>query len=195
MALRIAVVGGFAVVLFAVLFFRLWSLQILEGPENLAQAKNNRTRSTKIVAPRGKIVARNGEVLVDNRTSLALQVDPSKLPEDEAERKAELREIGALVHMKLPRILERIEEEEKVVAAGAPITVRHDVGYNLIYYIEEHPGKFPGVTVERVFVRNYPEEDEAAQVLGHTGEVSEEELEKGPYKGLEPGEVVGKEGL
>jgi penicillin-binding protein 2 len=195
MALRIAMVGGFAVVLFAVLFFRLWSLQILEGSENLAQAKNNRTRSTKIVAPRGKIVARNGEVLVDNRTSLALQVDLSKLPEDEAQRNAELGEIGALVHMKLPRVLERIEEEEGVVAAGAPLTLRRDVGYNLIYYIEEHPGKFPGVTVEKVFVRNYPQEDEAAQILGHSGEVDEEELKEGPYKGLEPGEVVGKEGL
>ncbi len=195
MALRIAVVGGVGVALFAILFFRLWSLQVLDGSENLAEAKNNRTRSTKIVAPRGKIVARNGQVLVDNRTSLALQVDTSKLPADEAARNAELKEIGALVHMKLPRVLERIEEEEGVVAAGAPLTLRRDVGYHLVYYIEEHPGKFPGVTVERVFVRNYPEESEAAQILGHAGEVSEEELKEGPYKGLEPGEIVGKEGL
>jgi penicillin-binding protein 2 len=194
MALRIAVVGGLGVALFAILFFRLWSLQILEGSENLAEAKNNRTRSTKIVAPRGKILARNGEVLVDNRTSLALQVDTSKLPAEEAARNAELREIGELVHMKLPQVLKRIKEEEEV-AAGAPLTLRHDVGYNLVYYVQEHPGKFPGVTVEKVFVRNYPEEEEAAQVLGHTGEVSEEELEEGPYKGLEPGEVVGKEGI
>lgn len=195
MALRIAVVGGLGVALFAVLFFRLWSLQVIDGASNLAEAKNNRTRSTKIVAPRGKILARNGEVLVDNRTSLALQVDTSKLPEETAAKNAELKEIGELVHMKLPQVLKRIEEEVKVVAAGAPLTIRHDVGYNLVYYVEEHPGKFPGVTVEKVFVRNYPEEDEAAQVLGHTGEVSEEELEEGPYKGLEPGEIVGKEGL
>jgi penicillin-binding protein 2 len=195
MALRIAVVGGVGVALFAILFFRLWSLQIIDGAENLAQAKNNRTRSTKIVAPRGKILARNGEVLVDNRTSLALQVDTSKLPTDEAARNTELKQIGGLVHMTLPKVLKRIEEEQEVVAAGAPITVRNDVGYQLIYYIEEHPGKFPGVTVERVFVRNYPEEEEAANVLGHTGEVSEEELESGPYVNLDPGEIVGKEGI
>jgi penicillin-binding protein 2 len=195
MALRIAVVGGFAVALFAILFFRLWTLQIIDGSSNLAEAKNNRTRSTKIIAPRGKILSRNGDVLVDNRTSLALQVDPAKLPEDPAEEAAELKEIGALVHLELPQVRKRIAEEEKIVAAGAPITVRRDVGYDLIYYIEEHKGKFPGVTVEKVFVRNYPEEDRAAQVLGHTGEVSEEELESGPYVGTEPGEVVGKEGL
>jgi penicillin-binding protein 2 len=195
MALRIAVVGGLGVALFAILFFRLWSLQILEGSENLAEAKNNRTRSTKIVAPRGKVLARNGEVLVDNRTSLALQVDTSKLPEETAAEDAELKEIGELVHMKLPQVLKRIAEEAEVVAAGAPLTIRRDVGYDLIYYIEEHPGKFPGVTVEKVFVRNYPDEDEAAHVLGSTGEVDEEEIEKGVYKGTEPGEIVGQGGV
>jgi penicillin-binding protein 2 len=195
MALRIAVVGGFSLVLFAILFFRLWDLQVINGAENLAQAKNNRTRSTKIIAPRGEILARNGEVLVDNRTSLALQVKPAELPGEGPELDKELTELGALVHMKLPQVKRRIAEEVKVVAAGAPVTIRNDVGYDLIYYIEENPGKFPGVTVEKVFVRNYPAGDEAAHVLGHTGEVSEEELETGPYKGLEPGEIVGKEGV
>jgi penicillin-binding protein 2 len=193
-ALRIAVVGGVAVTLFAILFFRLWTLQILEGSENLAEAKNNRTRSFKIIAPRGKILTRNGAVLVDNRTSLALQLDTTKLPEDPTERTAELRKLGSLAHMKLPRV-EKVIEEEEAEAAGAPVTLRRDVGYDLIYYIEEHKGQFPGVSVEKVFVRNYPEEDRAAQVVGHVGEVSEEELESGPYEGLEPGEVVGKEGL
>jgi penicillin-binding protein 2 len=194
-ALRIGVVSGVALLLFAILGFRLWDLQVINGSHYLAQAKDNRTRSTKIVAPRGKILARNGEVLVDNRTSLALQVDTSKLPEDIAEKNTELKEIGALVHMKLPAVLKQIKEEEGIVAAGAPLTVRRDVGYDLIYYIEEHPGKFPGVTVEKVFVRDYPDEDEAAQILGHANEVSEEELEAGPYKGFEPGEIVGQEGL
>jgi penicillin-binding protein 2 len=194
MALRIAVIGGFAVALFAILFFRLWDLQILEGAENLAQAKSNRTRSTKVIAPRGDITYSNGEVLVDNKTSLALQVDTAKLPEEVKAKNDELREIGALVHMKLPQVLKQMKEEGEVVAAGAPLTIRQGVGYDVIYYVEEHKGKFPGVTVEKVFVRNYPKEDAAAQILGYTGEVSEEDLE-GAYKGTEPGEVVGQEGL
>jgi penicillin-binding protein 2 len=195
MALRIAVIGGFAVALFAVLFFRLWDLQVLEGAENLAQAKDNRTRSTKIIAPRGEILARNGEVLVDNRTSLALQVDPTGLPGGETERKEELKALGALVHMDLKQVLQRIGEEKKVVAAGAPVTIRSDVGTDLVYYIEENHGKFPGVTVEKVFVRNYPDGTEAAHIVGSTGEVSEEQVEDGQYKGTEPGEVVGQGGV
>jgi penicillin-binding protein 2 len=193
-ALRIAVVGGVAVALFAILFFRLWDLQILEGAKNLAEAKNNRTRSFQVTAPRGKILDRTGQVLVDNRTSLALQVNTAKLPSKPAEEKAELRRIGGLAHMSTKKIRETIAEQEEV-AAGAPVTLRRDVGYDLVYYIEENQRQFPGVTVERVFVRNYPDESRAAHVLGHVGEVDEEELEEPPYKGLEPGEIVGKEGV
>lgn len=195
MALRITVLGGVGVVLFAILFIRLWDLQVIKGNHYLAEAKNNRTRLTKVIAPRGDILARNGEVLVSNRTRLALQVDTSKLPQEEAAQKAELKRVGGLVHMTLPQVLKRLEKEEAVVAAGARLTLREDVGYPVIYYLEENLEKFPGVTVEKGFLRKYPNEAVAAHVVGHAGEVSEEELKEGPYKGLEPGEVVGKEGV
>jgi penicillin-binding protein 2 len=193
-ALRIAVVGGVAVALFAILFFRLWDLQILEGGANLAEATNNRTRSLKVTAPRGEILDRTGGVLVDNRTSLALQVTTAKLPEDLGEKRAELKRIGSLVHMTLPKVRKTVHEQEKL-AAGAPVTLRRDVGYDLVYFIEEHQRQFPGVSVQKVFVRNYPDESRAAHILGSTGEVDQEELEAPPYKGLEPGEIVGKGGV
>jgi penicillin-binding protein 2 len=193
-ALRIAVVGGVAVALFAILFFRLWDIQILEGSKNLAQAKNNRTRSFQVTAPRGKILDRTGGVLVDNRTSLALQINPEKLAAGEAAETAELRRLGELVHMNLKKVEKAIAEGEKV-AAGAPVTLRRDVGYDLIYFIRENQKEFPGVTVEKVFVRNYPNESRAAHVVGYANEVSEEELKEPSYKGIQPGEIVGQEGV
>jgi penicillin-binding protein 2 len=75
------------------------------------------------------------------------------------------------------------------------VTLRKDVGYDLVYYLEENQGRFPGVAVQRVFVRNYPDESRAAHVVGSVGEVSEEELKEAPYKGLEPGDEVGKGGV
>jgi len=194
MALRIAVLGGIAVALFAVLFFRLWDLQVLSGSQYLAEAKNNRTREYKVIAPRGDILDREGNVLVDNRTSLALQLDTQKLPEDPAEEKAELRELGHLAHMSLRKVRRTIKEGEEV-AAGAPVTLRKDVGYDLIYYLEENQRRFPGVAVERLFVRNYPDGTRAAHILGSVGEVSEEELKEAPYKRLEPGDEVGQGGI
>ncbi len=194
LALRIAVVSGVAVALFAVLFFRLWDLQVLSGARYLAEAKNNRTREFKVIAPRGSILDRAGNVLVDNRTSLALQLNTQKLPEDPAEERAELTRLGHLAHMSLRKVRRTIREQEEV-AAGAPVTLRHDVGYDLVYYLEENQRRFPGVAVQRVFVRGYPDGSRAAHVLGSVGEVSEEELKEPPYKGLEPGDEVGKGGV
>jgi penicillin-binding protein 2 len=194
LALRSAVLGGIAVALFAVLFFRLWDLQVLSGSQYLAEAKNNRTREYKVIAPRGNILDREGNVLVDNRTSLALQLNTLKLPEDPAEEKAELTQLGQLAHMSLRKMRKTISEQEEV-AAGAPVTLRKDVGYDLVYYLEENQRRFPGVTVQRVFVRDYPDGTRAAHVVGSVGEVSEEELKEAPFKGLEPGDEVGKEGV
>jgi penicillin-binding protein 2 len=192
LSLRIAVLGGVAVALFGILFFRLWNLQVLSGGKYLADAKNNRTRSFKVIAPRGDILGREGKVLVDNRSALALQVNTSKLPEDPGEERAELARIGALVHLSLRQVRRKISEEEEV-AAGAPVTLRQDVGFDLVAYVEENQLKFPGVAVQRVFVRHYPHGTLAAHVLGSVGEVSEEEIEEN--KNLEPGEMVGKGGV
>lgn len=193
LSLRVAVLGGVAVALFGILFFRLWNLQILDGDKYLAEAKNNRTREFKVIAPRGDILDRDGEVLVDNRTSLALQLNPTKLPEDLAEQRQELERIGELAHMSLPKVRKAIREGEEV-AAGAPVTLRRDVGYDRIAYIEENQDDFPGVSVQRVFVRHYPGGSRAAHVLGSVGEIEEEELKDPRYKGLEPGDEIGQAG-
>jgi penicillin-binding protein 2 len=193
LSLRVAVVGGVGVALFAVLFFRLWNLQVLSGDEYLAEAKNNRTREYKVIAPRGDILDRNGEVLVDNRTSLALQLNTQKLPEDPAEERAELARLGELAHMSLRKVRRAIKEGEEV-AAGAPVTLRRDVGFDLIAYIEENQAEFPGVAVQRVFVRHYPDGVRAAHILGSVGEITEEELKEPQHRALEPGDEIGQAG-
>ncbi len=194
LALRIAVLGGVAVALFAVLFFRLWDLQILSGSQYLAEAKNNRTHEFRVAAPRGRILDRDGNVLVDNRTSLALQLNTQKLPADAGAERAELSQLGQLTHISLHQVRRTIREQEKV-AAGAPVTLRREVGYDLIYYLREHQSRFPGVQVQRVFVRAYPDGSRAAHVLGSVGEVSEEELKEPRYGSLEPGDTVGQSGV
>jgi penicillin-binding protein 2 len=194
LSLRVAVLSGVALVLFGILFFRLWNLQVLSGEEYLAEAKNNRTREFKQIAPRGEILDRDGNVLVDNRTSLALQLNTEKLPEDPAEERAQLTRLGELAGMSLRQVRQKIEKEEEV-AAGAPVTLRQDVRFELIAYLEENQDEFPGVTVQRVFVRHYPEGSRAAHVVGSVGEVSEEDLKDPEYKGLEPGDEIGQGGV
>jgi penicillin-binding protein 2 len=194
LALRLALFGGFAVALFAILFLRLWLLQVLDGEKYLAEAKNNRTRSFRTSAPRGKILDRNGDVLVANRTSLALQVNPRKLPENPPERHAELARLADLTHSTLPRV-RRLMHKELKLAPAAPVTLRRDVGHDLVYYLQENQDRFPGVEVQRVFVRAYPDGTFAAHILGTVGEIDEEELKEPRYKGLQPGDEIGQEGV
>jgi penicillin-binding protein 2 len=194
LALRIALFGGVAVVLFAVLFFRLWLLQVIDGEKFLAEAKNNRTRSYRISAPRGEILDRTGKVIVANRTSLTLQVNPRKLPADPAKRRAELSRLAELTHSSL-RHLRRTMREELKLAPAAPVTLRSDVGHYLVYYLQENQDRFPGVEVQRVFVRAYPDGTLAAHILGNVGEISEEQLKESRYRGLQPGDKIGQSGV
>ena len=193
-ALRIAIFGGVALVLFGILFFRLWFLQILNGDQYLAEANNNRTREFRVSAPRGNVLDREGDTLVTNRVSLALQVNPQKLPEDAARKREELTRLAELTHTTLPKLRRAMREELKL-APGLPVTLRRDVGNYLVYYLEENKGRFPGVDVERVFVRRYPKETFAAHILGSVGEVTEEDLEEPRYRGLEAGDSIGQDGV
>jgi penicillin-binding protein 2 len=194
LALRIALFGGVAVVLFGVLFFRLWLLQVLDGEKYLAEAKNNRTRSYRVGAPRGEILDRNGKVLVSNRTSLALQVTPRRLPEDPGQRRAELSQLAQLTHSTLRHVRKTMHEELKL-APAAPVTLRQDVGHYLVYYLQENQDRFPGVETQRVFVRDYPDGTLAAHILGTVNEIEEEQLKEPRYRGLQPGDKIGQSGV
>src|SRR5688500_8185890 len=85
LAVRVAVLGGVAFVAFAIIFFRLWFLQVLTGDEYVSQARENRVRKVKIEAPRGNIVDRNGRTLVKTRAAPVVQILPNSVPDAETE--------------------------------------------------------------------------------------------------------------
>ena len=77
--LRLALIVAVAIMLFSVLGFRLWFLQILSGDHYMALADNNRLRTVSIEAPRGVIYDRNGKPLVENRAGLSVGILPMDL--------------------------------------------------------------------------------------------------------------------
>ena len=80
LALRVAILGSFALAMFAIIFFRLWFLQVLSGQKYIAQAKVNRVRDIDIPAERGEILDQNGNVLVGSKRSTAVEISPLSLP-------------------------------------------------------------------------------------------------------------------
>jgi penicillin-binding protein 2 len=80
LALRVAILGGVAMVMFGVIFFRLWFLQVLSGEQYVQEANANRVRDLPIAAPRGQILDREGQPIVTSKTTNAVQIVPRLLP-------------------------------------------------------------------------------------------------------------------
>jgi len=192
---RIAVVGGAGLVLFAILFFRLWSLQIVTGDRYLAEANQNRTRQIRVPAPRGDILDRDGNVLVENRNSMALQLDPVEIPKPGAARRELFVRVGKLLGLKPARVRKMVAESRRNDPPGSPVTLSRDASDELVYYLQEHQAEFPEIHVNRVFVREYPQGATAAHLLGSVGEVTAEDLEQNPEKQLAAGDTLGKTGI
>ena len=194
LAFRVAILGGVALVAFAVIFFRLWYLQVLSGDKYVAEAQNNQLRKIKVQAPRGEIVDREGRVLVRNRVGLAVKITPDKFPEDERARAELYRRLGRVLDMRPRRIERRVEQQFKELPFSKA-TVKQDVARSIVMYIEERKENFPGVDVEPVFLREYPHGEIGAHLFGYVGEVTEEQLGDPQYTGVELGDRVGQAGI
>ena len=189
MVFRIGILGFLALVAFAILFFRLWALQVLSGTQHLQAAENNQLRAERIEAARGPIRDWRGRVIVDNAGATAIRVRPSDLPDNGAY--AELKRLALILRVPLGDITKQIEEHEG--APGTPVTVKQDATEAEVQFLREREAEFPGVAVVDTFIRRYPFGDLAPQLLGHVGEISPEQL-KG-QRAYQPGDRVGQGGV
>jgi penicillin-binding protein 2 len=194
LALRIAIMSGIAIAIFAVIFLRLWYLQVLSGDRYLVQANDNRVREVRVQAPRGNILDRDGKVLVENRNQLALEIEPRALPKRGAERKAEMALLGDVLGMR-PGQIEREIEAVRKKAPNSPVVLRKGLDMDQVFYLRENQERFRGVSVERVFTRNYKQGEIAEHLFGNVGEVTAEQLDQPRYAGLEQGDLVGQSGI
>lgn len=178
--LRLGVLGVVVIALFVPLFARLWYLQVLSSETFTEAAEANRIRVVQVEAPRGRILDRDGTVLVDNRVSIVVTVDRVRFAElDEADAMGMLRRLATeLTRYGSPatveQLLDRVNDQR--YSRYAPVPVAEDATEELKIYVEEHQELFPSVAVERVAVRRYPFGTRAAHVIGYVGEINDEEL-------------------
>ncbi len=185
-AVRVAILGGVGLIAFAIVFLRLWYLEVLSGDKYVAQAQNNQVREFTVQAPRGEIVDRKGQVLVDNRTALELQVKPTDLPQSPKRRARLIERVSEISHLRPQQIRNKIRAEAKECAA-CPATLRRDVSYDTVYFLRENQEDYPGVSVERVYVRHYPQGTLAAHVLGLHGPGRRAGPRRPALRGARPG--------
>ena len=190
LAFRVGILGVVALAVFAVLFFRLWSLQVLSGDTYLAAAQGNQLRTIRIEAPRGTILDRRGRTIVDNVAGTAVKVWVGDLPKHG--RYDVIKRLADVLHVKPARLAKEVDQ--RFADPVNPITVKTAVGEDQVAYLYEHQAEFPGVQIQQTYLRNYRFGSLAAQVLGYVGEVSQDELDGRP-KVYRPGDKVGKAGV
>ena len=218
LALRVAIIGTCALIMFAIIFFRLWFLQVLSGNQYLAQASVNYQRDIAIAAPRGEILDRNGTLLVDSEPVPAVQISAPDLPV--AVTQANLVNQPAKdirLYNRLAAVLgvstrparchingygwHRLAPIPCAVAQGvaqlpyAKVTIKTDVPRDAYYYLAERQTQFPGVVVQKVYERTYPRGDLAAQLFGTVGPISKAETHWHHFKGVPHQAIVGQSGL
>jgi penicillin-binding protein 2 len=194
MALRVAIIGGIALVIFGVIFFRLWYLQVLTGEQYVQEASANAVRELPIPAPRGQILDREGKLIAASTVTNAVQIVPSALPPAGHPRLVLYHRLGGLLGMSAAHI-EQLVIKGRTSLPYAPVTIKTDAGRGVLTELAERQSEYPGVTQQPVSLRTYPYGEMAANVLGHVGLVSEKDLELPAFKGVKGGTVVGQEGL
>src|SRR6266487_2373544 len=153
-ALRIAILGGIAVAVFGVLFFRLWALEVLSGPQYLHAAVNNQLRSIPLEAPRGPVLDRNGRTIVDNRSATAVQLWTADLPKKWPNRLNELRRLSKVINVPVGEMVAELKKRGGDPAT--PVTVQESIHQEQSMYLQERAREFPGVDLTSTYLRHYP---------------------------------------
>ena len=193
LAFRVAILAFLALGVFAVLFLRLWALQVLAGNKYLAQANDNRVRTLRIDAPRGAVLDRNGRVLVSNVAGTRVEIWPADLPKTWAAELSELRALAGVTGVPVRQMIARLNEHGNDPLT--PVVVQSGLHQDQIFYLSEHRAQFPGIELADSWLRSYPYQSLAAQVLGYVGQISPSEYKQLKAQGYQPTDSIGQAGV
>ena len=190
LTIRLSVLQYLVAVVFAALAVGFWIFQIAQHQKFLETAENNRTRKLPLPAPRGVLLDRDGKVLVENQSTLNIGL---------------VREQTKNVPEVL-RLLAAATGVEEAQLRDAVARHRRDPIYRPIVLIENATRaqvaamlarrlELPGVFHQEVPSRRYPASDMAAHLFGYVGEVTDGQMQRADYQGIEPGSIVGQAGV
>jgi penicillin-binding protein 2 len=188
--IRLTVVQYLILAVFLVLAYGLWRLQVSQSDYYSAAAEQNRIRNVPILAPRGRIVDRNGRIIVDNYRSVTalLMRDSSR------DLMVDADEIASGLHMDPKEVKEKIRRFA-FTPQYQPIYLKEDITPDEEAFIEAHKLELPELDTIMAYRRLYPLKGFMAHVIGYVGEVSEDMLNQPQFELYNPGDVVGKSGV
>jgi penicillin-binding protein 2 len=154
-------------------------------------AERNRIRFSPISAPRGKILDRDGRIIVDNHSSFSLSLSRENL------KMEHLKPICEGLEINYEDLLERLRRFDRTQPKHKPMKIKAELDASQLAFVEAHRGQdtFPEMEIVQDQKRLYPREGMAAHIIGYTGEVSEYELNTTEFARYKLGDVIGKAGV
>ena len=189
-AYRLTAVQYVLLFIFLLLAYGLWRLQVMQSGKYSLLAEQNRVRNVPILAPRGKILDREGRIIVDNYPSfsaLLLRDSPRDLNAD-----ADL--IAKGLHLNADEVRQRIRRASWM-PQYQPIFLKEDITPDELAFIEAHKNELPELDTIMAHRRLYPRNGFMAHLIGYVGEVTEDMLNQPQFELYTPGDVVGVSGV
>ncbi|MCP4003543.1 MAG: penicillin-binding protein 2 [bacterium] len=187
---RLAGAAPVVIAVWLLLLSRLFYLQVIEGETYRHHAERNSVRTSRVMAPRGMILDRNGEILVDSRPSFDVLVVANET--DDLERT--LGRIAGLADLERGTLLANFGKP-RGRASFQQRRAAHDLPRNALARIEARLWALKGVLTQVNPVRAYPNGSSAAHLLGWLGKIDAEQLKSRRFQGYRPRDVIGKEGV
>ncbi len=193
--LRLIIVGLVVVLLFGILILRLWTLQVIDSKNYAAAVSTNSVRVVSVPAPRGQITDRSNTVLVGNQLVQEIvlsRVEATQHPEV-------IGQVAALVGETPAEVTADVNNPR--YSPYQPVPIQSNASPATVQYLETHASEYPGVSVQQVTQRSYPQQatatqnSVASQVLGYVGDISSAQLAANPNQGYELGSMFGQAGL
>jgi penicillin-binding protein 2 len=184
---KVAIFQYLAVAVFIFLVSGFWKLQVQNPDVYSEAAERNRIKSTPILAPRGKILDRDGRVIVDNKASYSLLLNRDEIKWEHLPAIAEAMQLD---YGELTNKIRRMGSSPQII-------IKDQLTRDEIAFVESHRdiSSFPEMDLIQAWHRQYPQDGFAAHVTGYVGEISESELDSPAFIDYHQGDVIGKDGI
>jgi penicillin-binding protein 2 len=187
---RLTAVQYIVLAIFMILAYGLWQLQVMQSDKYASMAEKNRVRNVPILAPRGKILDREGRIIVENYPSFTALL----LRDSSRDLSADAGLIAQGLHLDPKEVKERIRHFASM-PQYQPIFLKDDITQDELAFVESHRNELPELDTIVAHRRLYPRNGFMAHLIGYVGEVSEEMLNQPRWEFYNPGDVVGKSGV
>ncbi|MBC6456131.1 MAG: penicillin-binding protein 2 [Hormoscilla sp. SP5CHS1] len=180
---------------------RLVQLQLVAGHSNLEKAERNRIRLIPKQPERGKILDRQGRILASSRLSYSLYLWPPvtrhrQWPETKARLSKILSIPSAEIQQRVDCALGKCERGDRsVYTSRYLLRITRDLTPAQLTAFMEYKDSLKGVLVDPEVIREYPHKQLAAHVLGYTGQINDEDLNRLRDRGYRMGDEIGQMGV